>query len=157
MCWSSFSVFVLTGAMFEMARVASSWTRHNVPILGLTNPPFSRWPWNPHPVRQSKLDNLFTYLPSCRGDPSDRVVDVHIMVGWGRTACATHRFLGSCFSSCMIMTICSGQVMGQAWHVVKIYGRTWSEQQWEKTHAPHSQQHTYSRKSYQRILVIDIQ
>ena len=37
-----FSVYVLTGAMFEMARHASSWTRHNVPILGPTNPPFSR-------------------------------------------------------------------------------------------------------------------
>ena len=108
--------------MFGMARDTSSWARHNVPILGLINPPFSRWPWNPHPVRQSKLDNLFTYLPSCRGDSSDRFVDVHIMDGWGRTACARHRFLGSCFSSCMIMTICSGQVMGQAWYVVKMYG-----------------------------------
>ena len=37
-----FSVYVLTGAMFEMARHASSWIRHNVPILGPTNPPFSR-------------------------------------------------------------------------------------------------------------------
>ena len=115
--------------MLKMARGTSSWARHNVPILGLINPPFSSWPWNPHPVRQSKLDNLFTYLPSCRGDSSDRVVDVHNMVGWGRTACARHRFLGSCFSSCMIMTICSGQVMGQACHLVKIHVRTWSGQE----------------------------
>ena len=85
------SVFVLTGAMFEMARVASSWTRHNVSILGLTNPPFSRWSWNPHPVRQSKLDNLFTYLPSRRGDLSDRFVDVHIMAVRGMSACATYK------------------------------------------------------------------
>ena len=125
-----FSVFVLTGEMFEMETVASSGIRHYMPILGPTTPPFSRWSWYPHPVRQSKLDNLSTYLSSRRVNSSKRHVNVDIMVSWGRTACAAHRFLGSCFSSCMIMTICSGQVMGQAWHVVKIYGRTWSEQQW---------------------------
>ena len=92
MCKVVFSVFVLTGSMFEMATVASSGIRHYMPILGPTTPPFSRWPWNPHPVRQSKLDNLFTYLPSCMGEPFVRIVDVHIVVGWGRTACARHRF-----------------------------------------------------------------
>ena len=91
MYWSSFSVFILTGAMFEMATVASSWTRHYVPILGPINPPFSGWSWNPHPVRQSKLDNLFTYLPSRRGDPSDHLVDAHIMAARGMTACAAYR------------------------------------------------------------------
>ena len=134
-----FLVFVLSCDVWKWRQFASWWTRHYMLILGPTNPPFSRWSWYPHPVRQSKLDNLFTYLSSRRVDSSKRHVNVHIMVSWGRTACAAHRFLGSCFSSCMIMTICSGQVMGQAWYVVKTYVRTWSEQQWDKTHAPHSQ------------------
>ena len=91
MHWSSFTVFVLTGAMFEMATVASSWARHYVPILGPTNPPSSRRSWNPHPVRQSKLDYLFTYLPSRRGVPSNHLVDAHIMAAWGIMACAMYR------------------------------------------------------------------
>ena len=134
-----FFSFCSNSPMFENGESYSSWARHNVPILGLTNPPFSRWPWNPHLVRQSKLDNLFTYLPSCRGGPSARFFDVHTMVRWGRTACARDRFLGACFSSCMIMMICSGQVMGQACYTVKTYVRTWPEQQRNKTHAPYSQ------------------
>ena len=36
--------------------------------------------------------------------------------------------LGSFSSSCIIMVMCSGYVMGQAWHAVKIYGRTQSGQ-----------------------------
>jgi len=83
--------------MFEMATVASSWTRHYMPILGPTNPPFSRWSWYPHPVGQSKLNNLFTYLSSRRVDSSKRLVNVHMMVAWGITACATHRFFGLMF------------------------------------------------------------
>ena len=36
--------------------------------------------------------------------------------------------LSSFSSSCIIMVMCSGYVMGQAWHAVKIYGRTQSGQ-----------------------------
>ena len=36
--------------------------------------------------------------------------------------------LGSFSSSCIIMVMCSGYVMGQAWHADKIYGRTQSGQ-----------------------------
>ena len=109
-----FSVFVLTGAMFEMKTVASSGIRHYMPILGPTTPPFSRWSWYPQPVGQSKLNNFFTYLSSRRVGSSERLVSMCKVVARGITACAAHRFLGSCFSSCMIMTISSGQVMGQA-------------------------------------------
>ena len=113
-----------------MKTVASSGIRHYMPILGPTTPPFSRWSWYPQLVGQSKLNNFFTYLSSRGVGSTRRLVSMCKVVAWGITACAVHRFLGSCFSSCMTMTICSGQVMGQAWHVVKIYGRTWSDRQW---------------------------
>ena len=69
--------------------------RQYMPILRQNNPSSSRWSENLHSVRESKSDNLFTYLLSREDGASDGLVHVHIMPAWGITACITYRCFGS--------------------------------------------------------------
>ena len=71
--------------------------RQYMPILRQNNPSSSRWSENLHSVRESKSDNLFTYLLSRKDDVSDDHVDAHIVPAWGITACITYRCFGSSF------------------------------------------------------------
>ena len=52
---------------------------------------------NKHSVRESKLDNLFTYLLSRKGGPTDHFVVEHIVAAWGTTPCIPSRCLETSF------------------------------------------------------------
>ena len=96
-------VFVFVGFVFgagdnfENGSYDERRGRQYMPILKQNNPSSSRWSENLHSVRESKSDNLFTYLLSRKDDVSDDLVDAHIMPAWGITACITYRCFGSSF------------------------------------------------------------
>jgi hypothetical protein len=68
-----------------------------MPILKQNTPSSSRWSENLHSVRESKSDNLFTYLLSRKDGASDDLADEHTMPAWGITACITYRCFGFSF------------------------------------------------------------
>ena len=70
-----------------------SWARRDyVVILGYNCPSSSRWSYYPHLVRQSKLDNFFTYLSSRRVGRSSYVVTGHITASWGHQHASIYRY-----------------------------------------------------------------
>ena len=85
------------GDNFENGSYDERRGRQYMPILKQNNPSSSRWSENLHSVRESKSDNLFTYLLSRKSGVSDDLVDAHIMPAWGITACVTYRCFGSSF------------------------------------------------------------
>ena len=85
------------GDNFENGSYDERRGRQYMPILKQNNPSSSRWSENLHSVRESKSDNLFTYLLSRKSGVSDDLVDAHIMPAWGITACITYRCFGSSF------------------------------------------------------------
>ena len=85
------------GDNFENGSYDERRGRQYMPILKQKNPSSSRRSENLHSVRESKSDNLFTYLLSRKSGVSDDLVDAHIMPAWGITACVTYRCFGSSF------------------------------------------------------------
>ena len=85
------------GDNFENGSYDERRGRQYMPILKQNNPSSSRWSENLHSVRESKSDNLFTYLLSRKDGASDDPVDAYIMSAWGITACITYRCFGSSF------------------------------------------------------------
>ena len=71
------------GDNFENGSYDERRGRQYMPILKQNNPSSSRWSENLHSVRESKSDNLFTYLLSRKSGVSDDLVDAHIMPAWG--------------------------------------------------------------------------
>ena len=84
------------GDNFENGSYDERRGRQYMPILKQNNPSSSRWSENLHSERESKSDNLFTYLLSRKSGVSDDLVDAHIMPAWGITACITYRGSASC-------------------------------------------------------------
>ena len=71
--------------------------RQYMPILRQNNPSSSRWSQNLHSVRESKLDNLFTYLSFRKDSPPDHFVVEHFVAAWGMMSCITSRCLEPSF------------------------------------------------------------
>ena len=85
------------GDNFENGSYDERRGRQYMPILKQNNPSSSRWSENLHSVRESKLDNLFTYLSFRKDGPPDDFVVKHFVAAWGVMSCITSRCLEPSF------------------------------------------------------------